>query len=92
MDCNETSSKTKKLYSVQTTIRFSPRVFLQAYSGNQAKLIANKILSGYWTRPKEELEIPPYAHYLDSKGNLRQKIGDSNAIQPDNIFESEKQI
>lgn len=67
--------KAKKLYAVQSATRFSPRLFLQAYSGEQAKLLAGKVLSGeYWVHAREEQEIPLYAHYVTDKGKLRQKM------------------
>lgn len=80
MNCNECAGqchkpKTDKLYSVQSATRFSPRLFLQAYSGKQAKLIASIVLSGeYWVHAREEQEIPLYAHYVTDKGELRQKM------------------
>ena len=62
----------KKLYCVQSSQRFTPYLFVKAFSGKQAVLIANKTLArNRWISSKLATSIPKYANYLTETGKLK---------------------
>ena len=65
----------RKLYCVQSSQRFTPCLFVKAYSGQQAVLIANKTLPrNTWIKSKQVTLIPKYANYISKTGKVKQNF------------------